>query len=182
MLSEHVRTFGEFSIILSIFNILWIGMDFQGLDAYRVPLTGGYNVYSVRHKFSDVKAKGASMSGGDAEKAVGRMLARKGKQVEFLEEMADRWTPYPDLKFDAMTWDVKYIDVANENTIRDYIKNARKADCALFYWEDGNKLASLENAVARNIGYFKQKAEIMPSVYYINKDGVLKLLYKRKSR
>ncbi|MDR2814277.1 MAG: hypothetical protein LBB79_06450 [Prevotellaceae bacterium] len=49
--------------------------------AYFDERSGGYNVYHREHRFS------RQGGGGEAEKAVGKMLAKyDGKQVEFLPE------------------------------------------------------------------------------------------------
>jgi len=139
--------------------------------------SGGYNVYHNEHKFSK---KGG---GGNAEKTVGLMLAKyNGKQVEFLPE---REKAAPDIKFDEQTWDIKYIDKANEETIRSSIKDARKAENAIFYWDTKNKLDELKNSVIRSIGYFKSQNALktMPNIYYMeNKSGLLKLLWEKTKR
>ncbi|MDR2928692.1 MAG: hypothetical protein LBV41_10935, partial [Cytophagaceae bacterium] len=116
--------------------------------------------------------------GGDAEKTVGKMLAKyNGKQVEFFSESS--FKKNPDIKFDNQTWDIKLIDNANEETIRNYIKDARKAENAIFYWNRNDKLEDLKNAVGRSIGYFKNKnkLEAMPNIYYVSKEGVLKSIF-----
>lgn len=149
---------------------------------YFNPSNGGFNVYHKKHQFSNVKPNGAAMSGGQAEKHVGRLLADFGaKQVEFLQENGNG-TAKPDIRFDNRTWDVKYISTANENTIRKYIENARKADCAIFYWDRNNKLEELKSAVTRTIGKFSKKGELstIPSIFYINKDGLLQCIFDNK--
>ena len=105
------------------------------------------------------------------------MLAKNnGKQVEFLPEGKKK---SPDIKFDNQTWDIKFIDNANEQTIRNYIKDARKADNAIFYWDKNDKLEALKSAVTRSIGYFKSqnKLNTMPDIYYVSKDGILKSIF-----
>jgi len=88
-------------------------------------LSGGYNVYHKKHQFTEVGG------GAEGEKTVGKMLAEyNGKQVEFLPEGGNK---KPDVKFDEQTWDIKTITNANEDTIRTYIKDARKAENAIFY-------------------------------------------------
>ena len=78
--------------------------------AYFDEFSGGYNVYHEEHQFT------SAGGGGEAEKIVGKMLAKyNGKQVEFLPE-GD--TKSPDVKFDEQTWDIKTISKANEETIR----------------------------------------------------------------
>ena len=87
----------------------------------------------------------------------------------------------PDLKFDGRTWDVKYIDNANENTIRAYIKDARKADRAIFYFTN-DKYSDLRSAINREVGRFKSMDKIgdLPDIYYMDKGGLLKLLWKKE--
>ncbi|MDR2027583.1 MAG: hypothetical protein LBQ01_08520 [Prevotellaceae bacterium] len=136
--------------------------------------SGGFNVYHNDHNFSK---KGG---GGDAEKIVGKMLAKyNGKQVEFLPE--NSYQKSPDINFDDQTWDIKLINNASEGTIRNYIKDARKAENVIFYWDENDKLSELKNAVIRNIGYFKKKNTLntMPNIYYMNKEGVLKSVFIR---
>jgi hypothetical protein len=138
--------------------------------AYFDPQSGGYNVYHKRHQFSQVKG------GGNAEKIVGKMLADVGKQVEFLPEGGKK---SPDCKFDNQTWDIKFIENANEDTIRIYIKDARKADNAIFYYTS-NKYLLLQNAVIREVGKFTQENRIneLPNIYFID-NGDLKLFWKK---
>jgi hypothetical protein len=135
--------------------------------------SGGFNVYNRHHKFSTVGG------GGDAEKTVGKMLAKYGgKQVEFLPESEKKC---PDLQFDGQTWDVKFINNANEESIRKDIKNARKADNAIFYWNTNDKLEILLSAFSRELGRMNKLGRIdeMPEVYYMSENGVLKHLPKK---
>ncbi|GHV10189.1 hypothetical protein FACS1894162_3050 [Bacteroidia bacterium] len=136
--------------------------------------SGGFNVYHKDHKFSTIG------SGGDAEMTVGIMLAKyNGKQVEFLPESS--YQKSPDIRFDNQTWDVKFIDNANENTIRTYIKNARKADNAIFYFTEKSKLVFLNNAIEREVGKFlKGQTNKIPDIFYMDKNGILKPLWRNK--
>jgi hypothetical protein len=146
--------------------------------AYFNEENGGFNVYHKLHQFSDTKATGAKMSGGDAEKYIGRTLAdTQAKQIEFLPENG-KGKGKPDLAFDGKTWDVKYISTANENTIRSYYKDARKADAVIFYSERGRDIDIL-SAVNREKGrYASLGRDIteLPKVYVMNEDGILRLL------
>ena len=157
--------------------------------AYFNEENGGFNVYHKSHQFSKKKGEGPSkngekprkskMSGGEAEKFVGRTLAeKKAKQIEFLPENGNA-TEKPDLHFDGHTWDVKYIPLANENTIRKYIEEARKAERAIFYWDEENRLEDLKTAITRTIGKYKKRGELntLPSVFYMNNDGELRCLF-----
>jgi hypothetical protein len=142
--------------------------------AYFDEYSGGYNVYHKNHQFAK---KGG---GGDAEKEVGVLLAKyNGKQVEFLPE---RTKKSPDVLFDGKTWDIKYIEKASEHTVRDYIRDARKADNAIFYFLDGNKYAVLESAVLRETGRFIKNGRIneLPDIYYINNERILKRLWSKE--
>ena len=145
--------------------------------AYFDELSGGFNIYHKEHKFTEVGG------GGEAEKVVGKMLAKyNGKQVEFLPE---GWKKQPDIKFDEQTWDIKYIDYANEETIRSYIKDARKADNVIFYFTQEEKYLQLLSSADRQIGYFmkKDKLQEMPDIYYMEtKSGLLKLLWEKQKR
>lgn len=143
--------------------------------AYYDEYSGGFNVYHQEHQFTNTQG------GGDAEKIVGKMLAKNsGKQVEFLPENG-KGKGVPDLKFDGCTWDVKYIDNANENTIRAYIKDARKADRAIFYFTN-DKYKDLRSAINREVGRFKAMNKVgeLPDIYYMDKGGLLKLLWKKE--
>ena len=138
-------------------------------------VSGGYNVYHIKHQFTSIEG------GAEGEKTVGNMLAKLGKQVEFLPEGGKK---SPDIKFDNQTWDIKYIDMANEETIRKYIKDARKADNGIFYWgSKSDKLEMLIRAIGRTEGYFNKKNELhtMPNIYYMD-NGRLKLLWSKKCK
>lgn len=135
--------------------------------------SGGYSVYHRDHKFS------LTGGGGKAEKVVGKMLAKyNGKQVEFLPEDGKKSA---DIRFDRQTWDIKYIDHANEETIRAAIKDARKADNAIFYFTDESKYLLLVGASNREIGRFlKRQIKKIPDIYYMDKSGLLRLLWKKQ--
>jgi hypothetical protein len=139
--------------------------------AYFDEKSGGFNVYHKKHRFSPTEG------GGDAEVTVGKMLANLSKQVEFLPELDKK---SPDIKFDNQTWDIKYIDQANVGTIRKYILDARKANNAIFYWNKNEKFNDLNNAVQREVGrLFKWQISSLPDIYYMDKNGILKLIEKK---
>ena len=138
--------------------------------------TGGYNVYHKQHNFS--KAGG----GGKAEKTVGVLLAKNdGKQIEFLPEGGVK---SPDVKFDGKTWDIKYIDIANQQSIRNDIKDARKADNVIFYFMVENQYDNLLNAIRREVGRFEKNNKIgeLPDIYYIGGNRKLNLAWENKKR
>jgi len=148
--------------------------DDKWIKAYFDWESGGYNVYHKKHLFS------SAGRGGEAEKTVGRLLAKnEGKQIEFLPEGGEK---KPDWLFDKQTWDIKRITDANEETIRTYIKDSRKADNGIFYWDGkDDKLDMLISATGRTAGYLKKKNELhtMPNIYYMD-NGRLKLLGSKK--
>lgn len=144
--------------------------------AYFDEYSAGYVVYHQDHKFS------ATGGGGEAEKTVGQMLAQyNGKKVEFLAE-PNTFGGKPDLRFDGLTWDIKYIDNANVNTIRKYIGNAQKADNVIFYYDKGDRKDILREAINREIGKYSKGGRLneVPDIYYIDKSGLLKLLWKKE--
>ncbi len=108
------------------------------------------------------------------------MLAKyNGKQVEFLPKSGGR--NRADFQFDGMKWDVKLINTANTETIRKYIKNARKADCAIFYWDkESAKLEDLHSAVNKEMSRLSKENRVneIPDIYYMQ-NGLLRLLWKK---
>ena len=137
--------------------------------------SGGFNVYHKKHQFATTDG------GGDAEKTVGILLAKKNaKQVEFLPEGGEMAA---DLWFDCQTWEIKYINNANVKTIRWYIENirAKKAKNGIFYWDKTEKIECLRAAVASEAGKLKKMGRIdeMPDIYYMDNEGLLKLLWKK---
>jgi hypothetical protein len=143
------------------------------IKAYFDEDSGGFNVYHKEHKFT--KACG----GSEAEKIVGRMLAKyNDKQVEFLPEGKEKSA---DLMFDGHTWDIKYIDKSNEETIRAAIRDCRKAHNAIFYFTQEIKYKLLCNAITREAGRFlKGQIKTLPDIYMIDKNGILKLLWEKQ--
>lgn len=133
--------------------------------------SGGYMVIHKHHN--------TNTSGWKYEQKAGELLIKQGKQVEFLSEEGTH-TKHPDLGFDEKTWDVKGITNAKVDTYRKYIKDAEKADNALFVLENHEHFTILQDAVERSIGYYKSKNKLekMPGVYYFNQNGQLKSLYK----
>jgi hypothetical protein len=141
--------------------------------AYFDERSGGFNVYHKEHQFT------STGGGGEAEKTVGEMLAKLGKQVEFLPETSFKKSP--DISFDGQTWDIKYIDHANEETVRAAIRNARKADNAIFYFTDESKSVLLNNAITKEAGRFlKEQTNKMPDIYGIDKNRLLKLIWRKQ--
>jgi hypothetical protein len=131
--------------------------------AYFDERSGGYNVYHKEHNFSTV--------GGKYEKEVGKLLAKEGKQVEFLSEKGQN-TKHPDIRFDNQTWDVKSVIAYTSGSIMDSIWNGKKANNVIFYFTNGINMNIIEEGYKRVYGRFAKfdKLDRMPIVYYIDKN------------
>ena len=144
--------------------------------------TGGYNVVHPMHQFSNSKPKGVPKTGGEAEKWLGIQLARQGKIVKFLPESGIEGKR-GDMFFDGLEWDCKYIPLAKEETIRTYFKDARKADCVIFTFEEVDRYADIMKAINREIGRYNSQGrniQELPDVYIFSKAGKLRLIKKIK--
>ena len=125
------------------------------------PLNGGYVVCHVEHQYTPNKG------GGNAEIKVAYLLAHvSGKEVEILPENG-QGKKLPDLRFDGYTWDVKKIDEANEGSIDTIIRDTKKAERIIFYWEnDNNQLERIKSIIAH-----RQSNAL---IYYFTPEGRLK--------
>ena len=130
-------------------------------------LSGGFNVYHKDHTFSD--------AGGKYEKEVGRLLAKAGKQVEFLSEKGQK-IKHPDFCFDGQTWDVKSIISYTSGSIMDSIWNGKKANNIIFYFTNEININIIEEGYKRAYGRFSKlgKLDSMPTIYYIDDNKRLK--------
>ena len=168
---NYCETYNTMTQLAALQKYNSYGNDWE--KAYFDKFSGGFNVFHKEHKFTKIGG------GGDAEKIVGKILAKyNGKQVEFLPEGEKKG---PDISFDNKTWDIKYIDQANEATIRKYLLDARKADNAIFYFTQEDKYTLLNNAIKREVGRFlKGQINKLPDIYVIDKNGLLKLLWEKQ--
>jgi hypothetical protein len=59
-------------------------------------------------------------------------------------------------------------------------KDARKADNVIFYWNTGNKLSLLHEAVVREVGRLckKESLQSLPDIYYMDAQNQLKLFWQ----
>ena len=119
-------------------------------------------------------------TGGQAERWLGEQLAKQGKAIEFLPESGISGKA-GDMRFDGKVWDCKYIPLANINTIRTCIKDARKADNVIFCWDDKSRIEDLRQAITSEVGNFKKQNRInkLPDIYWANKNGKLHLMWKK---
>lgn len=63
---------------------------------------------------------------------------------------------YPDAYFDGQTWVFKTSSFGNEDSLRQTIKDARKADNVIFPLATGEKINLLEKVIYRELGSRKQ--------------------------
>jgi hypothetical protein len=139
----------------------------EWIRAYFDQYSGGFNVYHKEHNFST--------AGGKYEKEVGKLLAKEGKQVEFLSEKGQR-TKHPDVSFDNQTWDIKSVIAYTSGSIMDSIWNGKKANNVIFYFTNKVNLNILEEGHKRVYGRFAKfgKLDKMPVVYYIDENKRLR--------
>ncbi len=146
--------------------------------------TGGYVATHSRHQFSKVTPTNPTpglpnpyMSGGEAELNLAKSLAKQGKDVRLLPENGVG-VGKPDMAFDGMTWDSKYIPVANDDSIRKAFKDARKADNVIFYSKEIGRINDVQRAIKREIGRFMAEGRQttgLPNVYYATDEGIIML-------
>jgi len=158
--------------------------------------------YILTHKFKAPDHAGDKTGGVHGETTTNDLLVKSGKCIIRMPENIDDNTivlgrpykellkykdngeryGYPDDYFDGQTWDVKKIDDANENTIRGYIKNGRKADNVIMYFQI-DKTELLINAIAREVGKREPLGELntLPNIYLIDDNGELIEFWNKKS-
>lgn len=88
---------------------------------------------------------------------------------------------YPDVYFDYQTWDFKTSTYHNVNTIRQLIKDGRKADNVIFIITDEQQIKTIINALERELGNRKRDKSwvFLPDLYSFW-NGCLKALWEKK--
>ena len=133
--------------------------------------TGGYVATHVLKEIDNLKRPGIA-----AEVKACHELARIGKRILRLPENTPnqidsiiidgktyrellKFKPgsgkprgYPDAYFDGQTWDFKAPGFKKDDTIRQLIKNGRKADNLIFITEYSNHIESTKKAIGREYG------------------------------
>ena len=95
---------------------------------------------------------------------------KKGITTEQIKEARAKYDSYG----------IKFINKANEGTIKEAIRDARKADIVIFYFTQESQFQLLKNATNREAGRFaKGQMKTMPDIYYIDKSGFLKLIWEK---
>ena len=87
---------------------------------------------------------------------------------------------YPDVYFDGQTWDFKTSKYRNEDTMRQRIKDGRKADNVIFLTKANEHIKALEKVINRELGKRKKDNSWMelPDIYSFEKE--LKLVWKKR--
>lgn len=87
---------------------------------------------------------------------------------------------YPDVYFDGETWDFKVTSSENIDTIRQLIKDGRKADNVIFMGLDEEKVKSIEIAMERELGREKKNGTwmILPSLHYLIENQLISIWLK----
>ena len=87
---------------------------------------------------------------------------------------------YPDVYFDGQTWDFKTSSFENEDSLRQTIKEGRKADNVIFLVESLTHIEKLEKVIHREIGMRKQDGSWveLPDVYCYFKGDLINVWHK----
>ena len=87
---------------------------------------------------------------------------------------------YPDVYFDGQTWDFKTSTFENEDSLRQTIKEGRKADNIIFLVESLTHIGKLEKVIHREIGMRKQDGSWveLPNVYCYFKGELINVWHK----
>ena len=88
---------------------------------------------------------------------------------------------YPDAYFDDQTWDFKTSTYNNVETIRQLIKDGRKANNVIFIMTDKQQINVIQNAIDREVGnrLCDNSWILLPDVFYLI-EGKLSVLWKKK--
>lgn len=166
------------------------------------PETGGY---LATHR---LKAKDDSRPGIVAEKKACLELAMIGKHILRLPDNVLKWVDeimvagkkyrellkykegqqkprgYPDVYFDGQTWDFKTSSYNNEDSLRQAIKEGRKADNLIFITNEPKQIVKIGIAIERESGRrFDDNTWIeLPDVYYLFENQLIALWQKHKKR
>lgn len=88
--------------------------------------------------------------------------------------------PCLQMNFDGQTWDFKVTSSDNIDTIRQLIKDGRKADNVIFVGPDEWMIKSIEIAMERELGREKKNEVWMtlPNLYYLNENQLISIWLK----
>ena len=104
------------------------------------------------------------------------------KYRELLKFKKDILKPrgYPDVYFDGQTWDFKTSTFENEDSLRQTIKDGRKADNVIVLVETLAHIGKLEKVIHREIGMRKQDGSWieLPDVYCFYRGHLVSVWHK----
>ena len=163
------------------------------------PESGGF-IAAHKQKAPD---NGKDKTGGVyGENTVNELLARSGKRIYRLPDNVSGDTlifgkpyrellkykedgkpyGYPDDYFDGQTWDIKSIKTANENSIREHIRNGRKADNVIFFFNGDIEFNKFKEYVWNEIRYRQRNGKVhtLPNIYFINETENLTQYWNKK--
>lgn len=163
------------------------------------PESGGF---IAAHKQKAPDNKKDKTGGVYGETTVNELLARSGKRIYRLPDNVSGDTlifgkpyrellkykedgkpyGYPDDYFDGQTWDIKSIKTANENSIREHIRNGRKADNVIFFFNGDIEFNKFKEYVWNEIRYRQRNGKVhtLPNIYFINETGNLTQYWNKK--
>jgi len=164
------------------------------------PETGGF---SVSHHKKAIDNLSDPTGGTQGEIEVVKLLAQKGKKIYRLPDNViddtipilgtpyykllkfnpkdNKWYGYPDLYLDGYTWDVKTTKSTKISSIREHIRDGRKADKVIFNLKESCTLDLLIKAIGLEVKFRDQRNELksLPDMYVIDNNGELTCLFKK---
>lgn len=87
---------------------------------------------------------------------------------------------YPDVYFDGQTWDFKAPSYQNVESVRQLIREGRKADNVIFVVSNTSDLTAVVSASGREYGFRKANKtwQDMPNVYYLLDNQLCEVMVK----
>lgn len=87
---------------------------------------------------------------------------------------------YPDVYFDGQTWDFKAPTYQNVDSVRQLIKESRKADNVIFVVSNFYDIAAVHSAIGRECGRRKGNVTLneLPNVYYLLENQLTEIWIK----
>lgn len=90
---------------------------------------------------------------------------------------------YPDAYFDGQTWDFKTSKYQHEDSLRQTIKDGRKADNIVFLTNKEDQARVIQKVIHREIGMRIKDAswKFLPDIYYYSNNN-LKAIWNKRQR
>lgn len=130
-----------------------------------------------------VKQWFCAASGGFVAAHVKKTIFIEGKPYrELLKFRIGETKPrgYPDVYFDGQTWDFKAPTYQNVDSVRQLIKESRKADNVIFVVSNFYDIAAVHSAIGRECGRRKGSVTLneLPNVYYLLENQLTEIWIK----